>query len=340
MSTDPASVAALSALAKGARALARGEDIDASVETILGAAADAAGASVAAVFLLDADRGTLQLGAVRGMDEPAATSFEAVVAGDPTHPIARAALDVTAAVGRDATGSDGAAMTAADLPLVVTRDGIEMALGVASFGWNGHVALDADAGRLLAAAADLIATALDRARLTSLVHERSEWLERLAQSDPLTGLANARTLGRVLELELARAGRQGGGVSVAIFDVDGFEAINAAGGRAAGDTVLRRVAEVLGGSVRLVDTIARTGADEFVVVAPGSAGATVAQRVIDGVAEAARADGSGMTVSAGVAHFPADGTSSESLLAVARAGLDAARAGGPGRLVAADLAGR
>jgi diguanylate cyclase (GGDEF)-like protein len=109
----------------------------------------------------------------------------------------------------------------------------------------------------------------------------------------------------VLELELARAGRQGGEVSVAMFDVDGFAAINETDGRAAGDAVLRRVAEVLGGSVRLVDTIARTGADEFVVVAPGSAGSTVAQRVIDGVAVAATTDGTAASVSAGVAHFPA-----------------------------------
>ena len=332
MPTPSSSAAALRVLTASSGVLARGDDIDTTVDTILGATALGVGADVAAVFLLDPDRDVLILAAVRGMPEQAWAAFEAEVAADPDHPIARAARDVAPVVGRVGAAPDGATMTGADLPLVVSRDGIDLALGVASFGWSGERPIGDDEAAVLASAADLIATAMDRARLTSLVHERSEWLERLAQSDPLTGLANQRTLGRVLELELARAGRQGGDVSVAVFDVDAFAAVNEAGGRSAGDAVLRRVAEVLGGSVRLVDTIARSGADEFVVVAPGSAGATVAQRVIDGVAAAAAADGSGVSVSAGVAHFPGDGTTAEQLLGAARAALDAARAAGRGRL--------
>ena len=106
----------------------------------------------------------------------------------------------------------------------------------------------------------------------------------MAHTDPLTGLANERTVGRILELELARAGRQGSEVSLAMFDVDDFRATNREGGNEAGDDVLRRVAAVLAESVRLVDTVGRIGGDEFVLVAPGSAGMTVAQRVLDGIA--------------------------------------------------------
>ena len=102
-----------------------------------------------------------------------------------------------------------------------------------------------------------------------MASERAEWLERVALTDPLTGLANARTVARVLELEVARAQRQGSEISVALFDVDGFRELNAASGSRAGDHVLRQVASVLAESVRLVDTIARTGGDEFVLVAPG-----------------------------------------------------------------------
>ena len=94
----------------------------------------------------------------------------------------------------------------------------------------------------------------------------------MAHTDPLTGLANERTVGRILELELARAGRQGGEVSFAMFDVDDFQATNRDSGNEAGDDVLRRVAAVLAESVRLVDTVGRIGGDEFVLVAPGSAG--------------------------------------------------------------------
>ena len=202
-------------------------------------------------------------GAVHGLPDETAVALEAAVNADPDHPIVRAARDVARSIGRAGSAADGPATTGVDLPLVVARDGIDHTLGVATFGWPGERRIDEHEATVLAAAADLIATAMDRARLTSLVHERSEWLERLAQSDPLTGLANLRTFGRVLELELARAGRQGGDVSVAVFDVDDFTAVNEAAGRTAGDDALRRVAEVLGGSVRLVDTIARTGGDEF-----------------------------------------------------------------------------
>jgi diguanylate cyclase (GGDEF)-like protein len=78
--------------------------------------------------------------------------------------------------------------------------------------------------------------------------------------------------------------------------------------------------------VRLVDTVARVGGDEFLLVAPGSAGATVAQRVLDGVAELPATDGQTISVTAGVARFPTDGTDAESVIAAARGALDRARA--------------
>src|SRR4029078_12822439 len=86
-----------------------------------------------------------------------------------------------------------------------------------------------------------------------------------------------------------------------------------------GDDGLRSVASVLAESVRLVDTVARYGGDEFVVIAPGSAGATVATRVVDGVIALAPIGDAAVSVSAGVARFPADGASAEELLAAAEA---------------------
>ena len=157
-------------------------------------------------------------------------------------------------------------------------------LGAIGFGWPAPRALDATERETLTALAGLAALAIDRTRLASTAAERSEWFERMAHTDPLTGLANERTVGRVLELELARAGRQGSEVSFAMFDVDDFRATNQEGGHEAGDDVLRRVAAVLAESVRLVDTVGRIGGDEFVLVAPGSAGAMVARRVLDGIA--------------------------------------------------------
>ena len=147
----------------------------------------------------------------------------------------------------------------------------------------------------------------------------------MAHTDALTGLANERTIARILELELARAARQGSEVSLAMFDVDDFQATNRSGGHEAGDDVLRRVAAVLAESVRLVDTVGRIGGDEFVLVAPGSAGMTVAQRVLDGIQALPAVAGRPITVSAGVVRFPADGDSSESLIAAATSALARAR---------------
>jgi diguanylate cyclase (GGDEF)-like protein len=156
----------------------------------------------------------------------------------------------------------------------------------------------------------------------------------MAHTDPLTGLANERTVGRILELELARAGRQGSEVSLAMFDVDDFRNTNRDGGPDTGDEVLRRVAAVLADTVRLVDTVGRVGGDEFVLVAPGSAGMTVAQRVLDGIAALPAVGGRTITVSAGVARFPADGTTAEALIAAATDGLTKARAEGRGSVAA------
>ncbi|HEY8845482.1 MAG TPA: GGDEF domain-containing protein, partial [Candidatus Limnocylindrales bacterium] len=159
---------------------------------------------------------------------------------------------------------------------------------------------------------------------------------RLAHTDPLTGLANLRTVSRVLELEIARAGRQGSELSVAIFDVNDFASTNEAAGRDAGDDVLRAVAAVLAGSVRLVDTVGRSGADEFLLVAPGSAGAAVAKRVIEGIAELPAVSGRPVTIAAGVARFPSDGTDAESVLAAAQAALDRTRSSGRGKVEATE----
>jgi diguanylate cyclase (GGDEF)-like protein len=327
VSTDPThDPRPIGVMVAGAAAVARAETAEAAIGAILGDASAVVGAQLGAVFVQDPEAGDLQLVGAVGFPDEALPGFAAEVADDPDHPITRAAATMTRSIGRVGQRPDGATMTGVDLPLVVTRDGIDQSLGVVSFGWHGEREIDANTATLLGGVADLLAAAVDRARLASLVHERAEWFERLSQTDPLTGLANARTLARVLELELARAGRQGGEVSVAIFDVDGFAGLNEREGRAAGDDALRRVAEVLGVSVRLVDTIARTGADEFVVVAPGSAGATVARRIADGVSAIEREGATSLSVTTGVATFPADGGSSAELLGAARAALDAARA--------------
>jgi diguanylate cyclase (GGDEF)-like protein len=230
------------------------------------------------------------------------------------------------------------AKTALLLPLVVRREGIEIALGVMGLGFPGPLPKP----EALAGAeplADLAAVAVERALALSLGSERAEWFDRLAHTDPLTGLANRRTLDRMLELEVARAGRQGVPLSIAIIEVDQFAEIEKAGGHSAGDEALRRVAQILAESVRLMDSVARFGNEQFILVAPGPDGLVVAERLVRGIAAMAPVDGRTISVSAGIAGFPLDGRTPDELLAVAEDAMRTARQAGGDRVVAQSQAG-
>lgn len=313
----------LATLTTGAAALARGADLDETLKSLVGTAAASVGAASAAISLQDPDRPSPELTFTVGLDETSQAAL-GVAVGEPAHPLTAAAIE------RRETAGPGIAA----FPLVVGRGGIEQGLGAIAFMWAGDQAPDADSVTFLRAVADLVAVAADRFRLASTVAERSEWFERLAHTDPLTGLANMRTFSRVLELELARAGRQGTEVSVAVFDIDDLTATNDAAGHEAGDDVLRSVAAVVAGAVRLVNSVARLGGDEFIVVAPGSAGITVARRVLEGVAELPESAGRRISVSAGVARFPVDGTDAKSIVGSARAAAARAHTEGRGSLEA------
>ena len=320
---------AVDIIADAVRALARSGAVERLLDDLLAIALDATDAESAVVFLQDPDRSELDVAASTGISDGGLAELVAAVAGNADHPIRRAAAERIA--GFDVTPTrPGAAGLRTHLPLVVARDEVDLPFGVLALAHPRS--LDGSQRRLVTAIADLAAVGIDRARLVSLAAERSEWYERMAHMDPLTGLANARTFARVLELEIARAGRQGSEVSVAVFDVDDFRTTNAAAGHATGDDVLREVAAVLAESVRLVDTVARYGGDEFVLVAPGSAGVTVARRVLSGVAKLTEMGDRRVSVSAGVARFPADGTTADELLAAAERALAEGRANGAGTL--------
>jgi diguanylate cyclase (GGDEF)-like protein len=319
LTPDPLLLAAI-------RAVARSGDPDATLAELLEIGLRAAGADRAAAFLWDADAGGLAIAGARGYaadDLP--TLEDAVKKAD--HPVRLAAEERI-----QSTGQPDAGRILLAWPVVVGRDGIEEPIGALAF--EAEHAPDADVGERVAALADLVAVVVDRARVATNAAERIDWAERVANSDALTGLANGRTLQRVLELELARAARQKLEVSVAIFDVDDLTGLNDAHGKAAGDDTLREVASVIGETVRFVDTVARWGGDEFLLVAPGATGTTVAQRIVDAV-RAKEIGGRPSSVSAGLARFPIDGATSDELISAATAALRAAQAVGPGTLAEA-----
>jgi diguanylate cyclase (GGDEF)-like protein len=328
----------LHVLSAAAEALARDADLDDALGTLLGTAAAAVGARAGAVYVQDPDRSALEPLLAVGIDDAGLASLTAGL-DDPDDPVPTTAREhAGAARSGDWSGGFGRASGcgfAVFRPLVATRAGIDLSGGVLALGWDELHELGPDEDELLGAIADLAAVAIDRARLASLVTERADWFERIAHSDPLTGLANQRTFARVLELELARAGRQASEVSVALIDVDDFEATNERAGHEAGDDVLRAVAAAISQSVRLVDTVARSGADEFVIVAPGSAGMTVARRVADAVTALPSEASGRVSISIGVSRFPVDGASADELMAAARQALDRARSTGTGTIVEA-----
>jgi diguanylate cyclase (GGDEF)-like protein len=126
--------------------------------------------------------------------------------------------------------------------------------------------------------------------------------EMLAATDPLTGIPNRRAfLDRVTAAVDAAA--WGHPTVVCLVDLDGFKAVNDAGGHAAGDTLLTAVGAALGAAVRETDTVARLGGDEFAVLADVSvsfSGEMLAERLREAVALVGSA--SGVTASVGVAE--------------------------------------
>ena len=331
MSTDGQTSDPRASLAAAVEAVASSGTLEEMLDGVLAAADVGFRPTMGAIFVSDPDRPGLQVVATSGMDDDAVARLDVDVA-DPAHPFTTAAVARVTTFDRESSMPDGSTFVGAYLPLVVSTAGVETTLGSIGFGWPAPRVLDDAECETLTALAALAAIAVDRARLASTAAERSEWFERMAHTDPLTGLANERTVGRILELELARAGRLGSEVSFAMFDIDDFRATNVESGHEAGDDVLRRVAAVLAESVRLVDTVGRIGGDEFVLVAPGSAGMMVAQRIINGIADLPALAGRRITVSAGVARFPVDGSDSAALIAAATEGLERARAEGRGTL--------
>jgi diguanylate cyclase (GGDEF)-like protein len=101
-----------------------------------------------------------------------------------------------------------------------------------------------------------------------LLEQRTLELEKLAVTDPLTGLLNRRAIDDVARFELRRHARYRGHLAMGILDVDLFKGINDRYLLTGGDFVLVSLARILSGVLRTVDSIGRIGGEEFLIVAP------------------------------------------------------------------------
>jgi diguanylate cyclase (GGDEF)-like protein len=170
---------------------------------------------------------------------------------------------------------------------------------------------------------------------------RGQRLRHTSALDRLTGIHNRGAFDERLAQEASRARRNGRPWTLALFDLDHFKRFNDTHGHAGGDQALRALARVLRGAVRREDLVARYGGEEFALVLPETPCANAIERL-----EAIRIAVAGLllpvpagdlpgriTVSIGVAGWPADGVDTREVIARADARLYQAKALGRNRLV-------
>ncbi|MFI5292918.1 MAG: diguanylate cyclase domain-containing protein, partial [Candidatus Limnocylindrales bacterium] len=261
------------------RVVARGGTLDDKMAALAEHARTLVEADTVSILLHDMDSATLL-----SLDGSAALG-----PAEQTGPIAAAIADrvpISSATVPDALAASLPGSRSCLLaPLVVEDEDGASLEGMLALGWTAGEPPFEDAPDALLAVGDLAAVAIRQARLRNSAWERSDHADRLLHTDRLTGLANRVTFERMLELEIARATRQGSPLAVVMLDVDGLTAISQRQGARVADEVLRHVAAAIADRVRLLDTVARFGEDEFVVIAPGDAGGIVAIRLRVAIAE-------------------------------------------------------
>lgn len=171
----------------------------------------------------------------------------------------------------------------------------------------------------------------------------NELLLELSNTDHLTGLFNRRFLMECLDKEVQRARRKDGQVALLLLDIDHFKRVNDTHGHLQGDVVLQKVALHIQKELRSYDIAARYGGEEFVAVLPDTSlkeAFNVADRIrlsIQGMHFAGSLSNERVTVSLGVALFPASGIDdTDGLLRAADEALYQAKERGRNRVVVSD----
>ncbi|HJP65189.1 MAG TPA: diguanylate cyclase [Actinomycetota bacterium] len=303
-------------------------DLDELLEVVLEAAAATLDAETGAVFLRSGRTKRLLAHASYGLGSPSELQMGEGVAG------------ASAAGGRPVLAADDGVAelsqkepernTAMAVPL--SRD--EQVIGaLALYGRSTGAMFSEEDLDTLASFAEQMSVAIENVYL----HEETE---RLSFTDSLTGIWNRRYLELTLNEETQRGQRFGRPYSVLMLDIDRFKKVNDRFGHGRGDQVLGELTDRISGSVRAhIDTLARFGGEEFVVVLPETAreGAMAAaekiRQLIRGTPFTRGGDPIKVTISIGVATFPDDGRQPQDLIRAADRALYEAKRGGRDRVV-------
>lgn len=129
------------------------------------------------------------------------------------------------------------------------------------------------------AAEEILALVNERERALNDLQDRVAELERLLETDELTGLLNRRGFEAAAQRSLSAATRYGEKGVLALIDLDGFKRVNDDYGHAAGDAALRLVGQILRENVRATDYAARLSGDEFAVLWVRAEPSAIARRL-------------------------------------------------------------
>lgn len=222
---------------------------------------------------------------------------------------------------------------------VCEKTGSEMSVPLLSFGQKLGLLVCSSAQKSafqpediqsLESVADILAIAIQNAGYVEKVRMQ-------ANLDGLTGVFNRRYFETKILEKMAEADRYAGKMSLLMLDIDRFKSINDEFGHLLGDEVLKQVSALLTHHLRRVDLLCRYGGEEFVIIAPATteANAAVLARKLRALIEHHEFPGipRAVTVSFGVAEFPAHGSARDSLVRASDAALYAAKQSGRNRVV-------